>query len=221
MAVSNYATLISAVTEAAEDESAEFASFLPTIVGFAETRIKREIDTNGLTRTATVTVSASTETFDKPSDYKFPYSLTFTTSDGRVKSVVKENETYLQQYWPNETSVDGAGPRYYADVNRSVMKIAPCFASATPVVLKYQADIAPLTSSNSTNYLTSVASDIFFYACMAEAARFKKHWEEIAYWDNMYISSLTALNNEGRRARDDDSDTPYKYGDNTLAKEEK
>lgn len=216
----NYSTLVSAIVETSEDESTEFANFAPAIVGLAETRVKRELDTDGLVAFTTVAVSASTAEISKPNDYKFAYDLYFTLND-EEKTLVKETDNYLRFYWPHKTSVVSTGPVYYADKDRDAFLIAPCFTSTTDVIIKYQKNIPALTSANNTNYLTSVCPDILFYACMAEAARFKKNWNEIEVWDNMYISSLTALNNEGRRARDDSSDIPYKYAENTLAKEEK
>jgi hypothetical protein len=214
--ITTYATLVSAIQEAAEDTGTELLDYLPAAIDLAENKLSRELDFLGLTYTSTVVVSASTATFSKPNDHKVTYSLTYVDPTTSRKTVLeKKTDDYLDEYWPQETSV--GTPVYYAEDDRSNFRIAPCVSTAASVKVKGMRRPTALTSANTTNVFTSACPDALFHATMLEVARWQRNNNLLEVHTRAYVEVRDGILNEGRRQRrDDGSPVGNTGGQNTL-----
>lgn len=217
MAIDSYANLKQAVLEAAEDTSDEINSYFPVALDNAEQRLLKELDVLGLKAITTVTASASSPTFRKPSGYRLGFSLAYIDPTTSAKTLLrKKTDDYLDEYWPNPTSV--GTPKFYADEDNLFFRIAPSPISTVNVEVKYLKRPTALTSANPTNYYTDFASDALFYATMIEIGIWQRNDMLTAKFSEMYVAARDSLNNEGRRQRRDDGINPAnpEVGQNTL-----
>jgi hypothetical protein len=199
--ITDYWTLVSAVIDAAEDDSAEFRAYIPVAVGLAEDRLSRELDSQLFINNTTIAVTSSNRFAEKPSGYRLGHHVTYKTSSGDKRLLRKRTPSFLEVYWPYETST--AEPVYYADYDVSTFVLAPTPDDNSQIVVKHEAKPSYLTSVATVNHFTEFYPNLLFYAAMSETSKFRKAWSQVQVWDAKYMENLQAANNEGRRSRRD------------------
>lgn len=215
MAINSYQTLKDAVIATAEDDSVEFAVFIDTAIDIAEVRLAREIDTLGMTLTATVTAASASSLLTKPVGYKNGQDLWFINTSTSERVVLKKKPySYVLDYWPVASSV--GVPKYYADVDTSTFIIAPTANTSIAMTLRYEGRPAALTSANPTNYFIDQCSDALFFAVMVEMSRFSRNTTQEQLYEQKYTNARDTLINEGRRQRMDNTGMPQNAATNTL-----
>jgi len=215
--IDSYTDLVQAVRDAAEDSGNEFEEYLPVAIDNAELRLTRELDTYGLKFVTSVVASASNPFLVKPNGYRLGFHLSYVDPNTNRKTVLrKKTDDYLDDYWPQVTSV--GTPKYYSDIDNSTFRIAPATSVNAECELHNSRRPDILTSANQTNYFTDFCSDALFYATMMEVASWQRNPELFNYYQQYYVAARDAINNEGRRQRRDDG-TPVnnpEAGQNTL-----
>jgi len=215
--ISNYTTLVSAVVNVTEDDSAEFRAYIPTAIGLTEDRLARELDSQLFLVQTTVSLTQGSRFLGKPSGYRLGHEILFKTSSGDRRLLRKRTRGYCDVYWPYETST--AEPVYYADADVSTFLIAPTPQANSQVVMTYEKQPTKLTAGSSVNTLTASYPNALFYGSMAEMSKFSKQWSQVQLWDAKYMEAVQGANNEGRRARRDSGEplsNPHQVN-NTLA----
>lgn len=200
-----YNGLVSAIKSVAEDDSVEFAAYIPVAIHLAEKRLTKEIDTEGLHLNTTIVATSGNNSISKPNGYRLGYDLSYTTSTGR-KFVTKKTDDFIKDYWPVETSV--GQPKYYADKNNTTFILAPTPSSSYSFDLSYLGEVSSLSTSIQSNYFTEFVSDGLFYATMSNMTEFMKDYESQVVWENKYNFAMQSTNNEGRRQRREDGMAP-------------
>lgn len=217
--ITSYNTLVSAIVETMEDDSAEFLTWLPAGVGMAEQRLGRETDAQGLVLIATVTAQSGVPTLTKPTGYKNGQDLWFIESSSGERTLVKKKPySYVLDYWPVPGSV--GVPKYYADVDTSTFIVAPTPNTSIAMTLRYEGLPTPIGVSNQTNYFTDFMPDILFYATMVEVCKFSRNYTLLKEYDGRYTEARDTVVNESRRARQDNSGNPHNATLNTLRKDD-
>ena len=120
----NYTTLVSAITQALEDDSQETANYIPTAIANAEYRLLRETDFTGVEVTTVVTATVSNRLVNKPNGYRLGKSIRYTTSAGLLQDLKKNTVSYCEKYWPYANTSVG-NPKYYADYSNSQFLLSP------------------------------------------------------------------------------------------------
>lgn len=216
--LNTYDALINAVKNVSEDDSQEFADYIPVAIGIAEMRLTKEIDTLGLKQNFDIPCVIGTRTISKPDGFRLTHDLFLFDSETGIESRLKRVvDDYLRDFWPNP-SLTGT-PRYFSpDYNNTQFLLAPTPDKAYTVKANVAADVTPLSTTNPENYFTEFCGETLFYATMVEMFRFMKNEEEKAQWEAAYGSSIAAVNNQGRRERRDDGVPPNNPsgGQNTL-----
>jgi len=215
MATVTYSSLVLAIQETAENTGSEFVDSIPNFISRTEKRLTRDIDLQGLTKFATTNFVTATPIYQKPTNALIVKNLTITSGGSRINLVMKTKE-YLNDYWPDRTSV--GEPRYYANYGTELL-VAPAPASAYPAEISYVVEPTALASSTQEeNYFTQYCSNALFYGSMVEAALFMKNPTAANIWESFYGRELAALNNEARRSRRDSMAMPASPagGPNTL-----
>lgn len=210
-----YSVLVSSVIETAENTDTAFLEEIPGMVDRAQYRIARDLDTYGFVAYTTVTGTTGNPFLAKPSAALVPKSLYTVVSGVRSPLYLKTDE-YINEYWPDRTSV--GNPKYYANWGFNTWLIAPAPSATTVFEISYVAVPTSLTSAVPTNWITDYAPDALFYETMAEANRFMKNWGAAREWEDKYNQSIAMLRNEARRNRRDDqtfNQSPA-GGDNVL-----
>lgn len=213
--ITSYDTLLQAVQDAAEDDSAEFVAFIPDAIDLAEERLFRELDLMDLELKATGATVNNVYLIPKPAGYQFANYFSI-VSGGRTKILKKRRDDFIQDYWPDLT-VTGE-PKYYSDSSATNFIVVPTPSTNYAYTIKYSAKPTKLSVSNETNYYTDNCQDMLYYATMVEMSKFMKAWQEIAVWDGVFTSSVQDWNLNALRKRRDDGETPQNpdSGPNTL-----
>ena len=215
MATVTYSSLVLAIQETAENTGSEFVDSIPNFISRTEKRLTRDIGLQGLTKFATTNFVTATPIYQKPTNALIVKNLTITSGGSRINLVMKTKE-YLNDYWPDRTSV--GEPRYYANYGTELL-VAPAPASAYPAEISYVVEPTALASSTQEeNYFTQYCSNALFYGSMVEAALFMKNPTAANIWESFYGREIVALNNEARRSRRDSMAMPASPagGPNTL-----
>jgi|8_EtaG_2_1085327.scaffolds.fasta_scaffold00492_2 hypothetical protein len=215
MATVTYTTLVSSIQETAENTGSEFIDAIPSFISRTERRLTRDIDLQGLTSFATTDFVTATPIYQKPDNALIIKNLTITSGGSRINLVMKTKE-YLNDYWPDRTSV--GEPRYYSNYGTEIL-VAPAPASAYPAEISYVVEPTALASSSQEqNYFTQFCSNALFYGSMVEASLFMKNPTAANVWESFYGREMAALNNEARRSRRDSMAMPASPagGPNTL-----
>jgi len=223
MPLNSYDGLVSAIKALAEDDSLEFAAYIPTAIYLAEERLIKELDTEGLKSVVSAVATPNSMFLTKPSGTRFVHNVTFRTSAG-VFTPDKRGADYIKDYWPVNVSVSGypnGTPKYYGDLDGTSFLQAPIPASAYNYTFVVTKQFSHLSDSVQTNYFTESTFDSLFYATMDCMSEFMKDPQMVTLWKDKYTELATVQNNEGRRARRDDGMVPNnpKIEKNTLKQE--
>ena len=93
------------------------------------------------------------------------------------------------------TSDVAARPRYFT-VFGNELELAPTPDAAYTIEMVYRQNLQPLASSGS-NWLLSMAPDLYLYAALMESAPYIKEDARIQTWGQGFAASLGDLNNLG------------------------
>ena len=216
----NYNTLVSAITQALEDDSQETANYIPTAIANAEFRLLRETDFTGVEVTTVVTATVSNRLVNKLNGYRLGKSIRYTTSAGLLQDLKKNTVSYCEKYWPYANTSVG-NPKYYSDYSNSQFLLSPTPDSAYEILVTHVVKPQGVSVGNQTNTYTEWMPDALFHASMSEMADFSRNDELKQYHEQSYVMVMTGINNEARRARRDEGLGPYSpnINVNTLKQE--
>ena len=105
----------------------------------------------------------------------------------------------MQEFWPNRTST--GTPKYYAYFDNSTIYVAPTPSANTPVEISYRRRLDALSSSNTSNWLTTDAYDALLYACLIEASHYNRNDKLLQYHSGLYQKAVQDVNKEGVNRR--------------------
>ncbi len=214
--ITNYATLVQRVVDAAEDDSAEFSAFIPTAIQFAEERMFKELDLPDLETTLTTTCIAGALSVPLTNSADvLEYIQVRDTNSGKTQVLTKKNIDYLEDYWPNQSILDF--PKYWGWLVKGPFFNSAGVATPTsptirlvptpdvPLTLSYRGYAKPviLSTTQPKNYFSEKCPQILFAAVMVEMAKFMKAWQQVGVWDADYNSKAAAWNINMARFRGD------------------
>ena len=210
--------LVERIKTTSEDTSTEFVGDIPAFIERAEARLTREIDSYGVVQYATSNMVIGDPFITKPVNTLIIKNLNIIKSDGTRINLLQKTDEYLNDYWPQRTSV--GVPRYYANFGFNNLLIAPTPVSAYDCEMSYIVQPTAATSVHQQNFFTEYCSNALFYASMKEACMFMKNYSAAQVWEQEYQRAFTDLLNEARRTRQDDmrNNASPAGGDNTLVK---
>lgn len=211
--ITDYNTLVSALVDIIEDDGTELRAYIPVAIANAEQRLARELSHEINAYTSTISIAASTATISKPNGHKLTDTVTYIDPDSRTHPLDLKDLSYLEEYWPQATSV--GTPKYYANVDRETIRICPAPVSAANVRIKGERRPTALTSANTTNVYTSVCPDALYFAALMELAVWSRNNEILNNASQFYISTRDSLNAEGIRSRRD-SGSSFRYEPNNT-----
>jgi hypothetical protein len=165
---------------------------IPTFITLAEFEIAEQIKTLGQLQVVESTMTASNPVLQKPARWRKTVSMSVTV-DGVKQPVYLRKYEYLKNYWPDtsQTSI----PQYYADTDWDHWYLAPTPAVAYDFEVLYYERIAPLSSTNQTNWLTQNAPNAMLFGTLLQAMPFLKN-DQRQIFQQKYTESLQSLKAE-------------------------
>ncbi len=191
MSIDTYATLQTAVDNwlARTDLSGRS----PEFIALCEAKLNRDLRCTQMERRSYTTVNLSSnepEFISLPTDFQTMRRVRLSSVTGKprlqFKSGVQADE---YRYATDNTS---AQPVYFT-VFGDEMELIPTPILAHTIEMVYRSNI-PALASNSTNWLLTLAPDIYLYGALMEAAAFIKEDSRIATWAQGFSNALDGLN---------------------------
>jgi hypothetical protein len=190
--VMTYDSLTSTVLQYLERSDAAVVAAIPTFITLCEFEIAQEIKTLGQLTVANSTVTANNPVLQKPARWRKTVSMSINNGSSMQPVFLRKFE-YLKNYWPNPTQTDV--PVYYADTDYEHWYLAPTPDQAYEFEVLYYERIAPLSSTNQTNWLTQYAPNAMLYGTLLQAMPFLKN-DARQIFQQKYQEAITALKTE-------------------------
>lgn len=193
-----------------ENPSAEYLSALPSIITMAESRCYREIKVVDMNHTATGALVASTPSVPRPSDLLQPRNIKI-REPGTTRWYQLQMKTleYLQEYAP-DNSIEGF-PVYYAFNDEEDYVIAPNPDLNYEYELKYKRRPTNLSTTNESNWLSTIGYDALFAACMVESSKFVMDDRKVSIqtmWEPAFKEAVSDLNSNDMMSERDSFRVP-------------
>jgi hypothetical protein len=197
--ITTYATLITAVTEyLARDQDTTLIARIPTFVQLAEAKFNRVLLHPQMEVRSITTVDTSTtapEFISLPSDFQSMRRVRLSGITGKPRLSFM-TQTQLDDYRFSIDNVTGQ-PIYFA-IMGTEMELVPTPNENFELEMVYRGNI-PALASNSTNWLLTIAPDLYLYGTLLETAPYIKEDSRIAVWGSAFATVLDQLNIHGGR----------------------
>ena len=218
-----YATLTTAIQDYTEVDSNVLTSTITNqFIENAELRILRDAPIDAYKKQSIGNLVVGQTTINVPAQTLFVkgvqvYNST-SAATGANTWLEKKDESYLQEYVPSTESAARGKPKYYAmfggatgvsDTTSGRLFLAPAPDATYTFKIHYEAVPTPLSSSNTTTYISQYFPNGLLYACLVEAYGFLKGpIDMLTLYENKYKQELEKFAAEqlGRRKRDDYTD---------------
>lgn len=200
MAIGTYAGLVSAVTEyLARDQDTTLVNRIPDFIALAEAKFNRVLLHPKMEVRSVTTVdtgSSEPEFISLPTDFQTMRRVRLGSMLGKPRLSFM-SQTQLEDYRYSIDNVTGQ-PVYFAMIGDE-MELAPTPNENYELEMVYRANIPALTSSNTTNWLLTLAPDLYLYGTLLESAPYMKEDERIAVWAAGVSTAIDQLNTQGDR----------------------
>lgn len=203
--MANYTYLVDDLIAATENDGSEFLSYIPKMVNRAEERLTRDLDDYGLVTYTSVAVSSGNNNITLPSGTRIVKNFNIVSNGTRI-NLLQRTDEYIRDYWP--VSASTGTPEYYARRNNTTVLIAPTPSSTVNGEVVHVSRPVTLASATPNNYFSDYCYDALFNASMVEAMVFMKNFELVALFEQRYMQAVQTLQNQARRTRRDDMETP-------------
>ena len=190
--VLTYDSLNSIVLQYLERRDAAVVNAIPTFITLAEFEIAQEIKTLGQLQVVESNMQAGEPVLQKPARWRKTVSMNVLV-DGKKQPVLLRKYEYLKNYWPDDTATDA--PLYYADTDWDHWYLAPTPAEDYAFEVLYYERIAPLSSTNQTNWLTQNAPNAMLFGTLLQAMPFLKN-DQRQIFQQKYSEALQSLKTE-------------------------
>lgn len=200
MAIDTYATLVSAIEEwLARDGDMVLSARVPDFITLAEAKFNRMLFVQQMEKRATADVDISSdepEFITLPSDFQTMRRVRLSGVSGKPRLEFL-SQTQIEDYRCGIGNVTGQ-PIYFSIVG-SEIELAPTPSQAYELEMVYRANIPALNSSNTSNWLLTLAPDLYLYGSLLESAPYIRHDERISVWSGGMGAALDQLNALGSR----------------------
>lgn len=187
--VLTYDSLTTTVQQYLERKDKAVVDAIPTFITLAEFEIAEQVKTLGQLQIVESTMNADNPIVQKPARWRKTVSISVTV-DGKKKPVYLRKYEYLKNYWPDDTQTDV--PLYYADTDWDHWYLAPTPDMDYTFEVLYYERIAPLSSTNQTNWLTQNAPNAMLFGTLLQAMPFLKN-DQRQIFQQKYTEALQSL----------------------------
>lgn len=156
MAIDSYQTLVDAICDRMNDTSLE--AYAPEFIQLAESSFNRRLASLDMEGTATIAADA---TIPVPSDYKGAMSL-------RIDDYPPLRQLSADDFQIKWSEANPGRPENFA-IFSGVINLGPAPDSSYTVTMAYVRTLAPLTATNTTNWLLEQHPDLYLYGSLIQA----------------------------------------------------
>lgn len=191
MAIATYAQLTTSV----EDwlERADLTTRVPDFVALAEAKFNRDLfvpQMEGRSVTSLDTGSTDPEFISLPTDFQSMRRIRLSGVSGKPSLEFKSG-AQMDDYRARTGNTSGQ-PRYFTVMGTEI-ELNPTPDSNYAIEMVYRKTIPPL-ATNSTNWLLTMAPDLYMYGSLCEAAPFLSNDPRLAIWMASFQAALDGMN---------------------------
>ena len=193
----DYTSLCAAVTEyLARDQDSTLIARIPTFIQLSEAKFNRQLFVRQMEQRAIAvidTTSSEPEFVALPSNFQSMRRVRLSGVTGKPSLDFKSG-TQMDEYRLRIAGL-AAQPRHFTIFGDEI-ELAPTPDQNYTIEMVYRTNIPPL-GSNSSNWLLSMAPDLYLYGALLESAPYIKEDGRIQTWGLGFTSALNDLNNLG------------------------
>lgn len=194
MAIDSYTTLQAAIANwLARDD---LTGRIPEFVALTEAKLNRSLFVPQMETRSSTTIdinSAEPEFVSLPSDFQTMRRIRLSGVTGKP-ALKFLTGTQMDTVRYSRDNVAGQ-PCYFSIVGTEI-ELVPTPREAYVLEMVYRATIPPL-ASNATNWLLTMAPDVYLYGSLMEAAPYTKDDERVSIWLAGFTSAMSTLNDLG------------------------
>jgi hypothetical protein len=198
MAISTYAELQTAVSNWLGGRT-DLTSRIPEFIVLCEAKLNRELYVRQMETRSTTTVDTTDdepEFISLPSDFQSMRRIRLSSVSGKPRL------QYLSGAQADEFRYGGANaagqPTHFTIIGSEIELIQTPDSNYT-IEMVYRKYI-PALASNSTNWLLTLAPDVYLYGMLLETAPYLDNDERIQTWGLGFMSALEGLNRLGQHS---------------------
>jgi hypothetical protein len=204
VSISTYTELQTAVANwlARDDLTAR----IPEFITLAEAKFNRVLLHPRMETRDTLTVNtllASPEFLDLPTDFQTMRMVRLPDETGKPRLQFL-TQTQMDDYRYSTDNVTGT-PVYFTIVGDE-LELAPTPNEDMDIEILYRGNI-PALASNSTNWLLTLAPDLYLYGTLLEASPYIQNDERLSVWGSAVATVIDQLNIHGERQSFDSGPT--------------
>lgn len=200
MAINTHATLVTAATEwLARDQDATLVARIPDFITLFEAKVNRTLFVPQMEIRATAlvdTASSEPEFISLPTGFQTMRRIRLSSVTGKPPLKFLSGSQIDEMRYGRD-NVTGQPTGYTIFGNEIELFPTPILAHTIEMV--YRSNISALTASNTTNWLLTLAPDLYLYGVLMESAPYIKEDGRIQTWGLGYSTALNDLNNLGFR----------------------
>lgn len=193
--ISDYTSLQTAVVEyLARDQDTTLIARVPTFIQFFEAKMNRGLFVRQMEQRSTATLTSGVTDAEfvlLPSDFQSMRRVRLSSVSGKPHLDFRSG-TQLDEF---RTSSGNAvnQPQYFTIIGIE-MELAPTPDQNYTIEMVYRQNL-PALASNSSNWLLTMAPDLYLYGALLESAPYLKEDTRIQVWGAGYKNALDELNN--------------------------
>lgn len=190
--VLTYDSLTSTVLQYLERKDKAVVDAIPTFITLAEFEIAEQIKTLGQLQVAETSLSTGNPVVQKPARWRKTVSMNITVN-GKKQPVLLRKYEYLKNYWPDTSQT--SNPLFYADTDWDHWYLAPTPDQDYAMEVLYYERLAPLSSTNQTNWITQNAPNAMLFGTLLQAMPFLKN-DQRQIFQQKYTEAMQTLKGE-------------------------
>jgi hypothetical protein len=177
-----YAQLVADLQDIVESTNPQFVAQIPKIIAQAQDSVQRYLGLDIWRSYVNQSTTSLSRTMSRTASWLEVRSIYLTASGAFLQ---KRSPDWIRMFGPSE-----GVPRYWAERDETTFTLAPKPDSTYAVEIEITTRLPALSSSNTTNWITSNAADMLLLACLIgcetylaspeRTAQFKAMYEEIA-----------------------------------------
>lgn len=187
------------------DDETTFVSHIDDFIDQTEDLISKNCQLPVMTKTASSTLTASSEYLVLPDDYLAPLQLAVISASTRYQLKFKDS-SFLTQAYPGTTT---GLPKFYSQGNEAEtarLRMRPIPDSAYTYELEYSARPASLVDAGGANttWISTNMKNALVYGCLMHGALYIRDFEGAKEYERQFMQAagLTKIEQEGKARTD-------------------
>jgi hypothetical protein len=204
----NYSELLTNVRNYTEVGSEVLSdSVIDVFINNVENKIQRELDLDVFRKFQFSSFTIGSPFITMPDDFAFERAVQIKDQITGDRTWLEQRDTtFIDEY--NKDRSDTGTPKYYANWDQNTMIFAPTPDAAYEIELWYNKTPDHLSSSQTTTWLSTNASEVLIYGTVVEAFSYLKNPPYVQLYESKYAQAVQFLaqTQMGRKRRDEYAD---------------